>query len=242
MFSWLSGTARNLAQRSRVPTAFGALRGASVEAMRYRCGPSCRSSTNRSRTAREKRERLRALGIERLSRIASSTTSSPPTCRRASASAAPRSSTRPRAAPARARAGSRPSEAGQDLVPGLNDGRAKLQLSWCAATICPRPRVRSSSCWTSATSWAPSGSAPAHARRRAVDRSPTRLVLLAKALRPLPEKWHGLADLETRYRQRYLDLIANPRVAAGVRDPRARSCAASAISSTAAASSRSKRR
>ncbi|MEO8504315.1 MAG: lysine--tRNA ligase [Acidobacteriota bacterium] len=36
------------------------------------------------------------------------------------------------------------------------------------------------------------------------------LVLLAKALRPLPEKWHGLADLETRYRQRYLDLIANP--------------------------------
>jgi lysyl-tRNA synthetase class 2 len=34
--------------------------------------------------------------------------------------------------------------------------------------------------------------------------------LLAKALRPLPEKWHGLADVETRYRQRYLDLIANP--------------------------------
>src|SRR5436190_686578 len=36
------------------------------------------------------------------------------------------------------------------------------------------------------------------------------LTLLAKALRPLPEKWHGLADVETRYRQRYLDLIANP--------------------------------
>lgn len=34
--------------------------------------------------------------------------------------------------------------------------------------------------------------------------------LLAKALRPMPEKWHGLADLETRYRQRYLDLVANP--------------------------------
>lgn len=33
--------------------------------------------------------------------------------------------------------------------------------------------------------------------------------LLAKALRPLPEKWHGLVDVETRYRQRYLDLIAN---------------------------------
>jgi lysyl-tRNA synthetase class 2 len=36
------------------------------------------------------------------------------------------------------------------------------------------------------------------------------LTLLAKALRPLPEKWHGLADVETRYRQRYLDLATNP--------------------------------
>jgi len=34
--------------------------------------------------------------------------------------------------------------------------------------------------------------------------------LLAKSLRVLPEKWHGLKDIETRYRQRYLDLIANP--------------------------------
>jgi len=33
--------------------------------------------------------------------------------------------------------------------------------------------------------------------------------ILAKALRPLPEKWHGLADTDTRYRQRYVDLIAN---------------------------------
>jgi lysyl-tRNA synthetase class 2 len=34
-------------------------------------------------------------------------------------------------------------------------------------------------------------------------------VLLAKSLHPLPEKWHGLKDVEVRYRQRYLDLIAN---------------------------------
>src|SRR6266511_5989337 len=33
--------------------------------------------------------------------------------------------------------------------------------------------------------------------------------LLAKALRPLPEKWHGLQDIEARYRQRYLDLFTN---------------------------------
>src|SRR5438552_2865563 len=36
--------------------------------------------------------------------------------------------------------------------------------------------------------------------------------LLTKALRPLPEKWHGLKDIEIRYRQRYVDLIANPEV------------------------------
>ncbi|MCS6897162.1 MAG: OB-fold nucleic acid binding domain-containing protein, partial [Nitrospira sp.] len=38
------------------------------------------------------------------------------------------------------------------------------------------------------------------------------LTFLSKALRPLPEKWHGLTDVETRYRQRYVDLIANPHV------------------------------
>jgi len=52
--------------------------------------------------------------------------------------------------------------------------------------------------------------------------------VLAKALRPLPEKYHGLADVELRYRQRYLDLIMNPpsrdtllrrsRVVAAIRD------------------------
>ncbi|MFA5072372.1 MAG: lysine--tRNA ligase [Nitrospirota bacterium] len=38
------------------------------------------------------------------------------------------------------------------------------------------------------------------------------VVLLAKSLRPLPEKWHGLTDVELRYRQRYVDLIVNPEV------------------------------
>ena len=36
--------------------------------------------------------------------------------------------------------------------------------------------------------------------------------LLSKSLRPLPEKFHGLADKETRYRQRYVDLVMNPEV------------------------------
>jgi len=40
----------------------------------------------------------------------------------------------------------------------------------------------------------------------------SRFKLLAKSLRPLPEKWHGLKDVETRYRQRYVDLIVNPGI------------------------------
>lgn len=38
------------------------------------------------------------------------------------------------------------------------------------------------------------------------------LEILSKSLRPLPEKWHGLKDIEMRYRQRYVDLIVNPEV------------------------------
>jgi lysyl-tRNA synthetase class 2 len=39
-----------------------------------------------------------------------------------------------------------------------------------------------------------------------------KFTLLTKTLRPLPEKWHGLKDVELRYRKRYLDLIANPEL------------------------------
>src|SRR5258708_12461281 len=38
----------------------------------------------------------------------------------------------------------------------------------------------------------------------------SRLHFLVKCLLPLPEKWHGLTDVEIRYRQRYLDLVVNP--------------------------------
>lgn len=40
----------------------------------------------------------------------------------------------------------------------------------------------------------------------------TAMEILSKALRPLPEKWHGLKDVEMRYRRRYVDLIVNPEV------------------------------
>lgn len=40
----------------------------------------------------------------------------------------------------------------------------------------------------------------------------SKVLLLCKSLQPLPEKWHGLKDVDTRYRQRYVDLIVNPEV------------------------------
>ena len=49
-------------------------------------------------------------------------------------------------------------------------------------------------------------------RRGQLSIAPTHVELLSKALRPLPEKFHGLSDKETRYRQRYVDLIANDDV------------------------------
>ena len=49
-------------------------------------------------------------------------------------------------------------------------------------------------------------------RRGELSVAPTEVTLLSKSLRPLPEKFHGLTDTETRYRQRYVDLIVNPEV------------------------------
>ncbi|MBN2405768.1 MAG: lysine--tRNA ligase [Coriobacteriia bacterium] len=49
-------------------------------------------------------------------------------------------------------------------------------------------------------------------RRGELSVSPVEITLLSKSLRPLPEKFHGLSDTETRYRQRYVDLIVNSEV------------------------------
>ena len=68
-----------------------------------------------------------------------------------------------------------------------------------------------------------------------------RLELLAKAIRPLPDKWHGLADADIRYRQRYADLAVNA-TARRVFEIRHAVCPAFASRSRSAASSRSRRR
>ena len=49
-------------------------------------------------------------------------------------------------------------------------------------------------------------------RRGELSIAPHAITILSKSVRPLPEKYHGLSDTETRYRQRYVDLIANPEV------------------------------
>src|ERR1700690_1679049 len=50
-------------------------------------------------------------------------------------------------------------------------------------------------------------------KRAELSVTPNKLRLVTKSYRPLPEKWHGLTDVELRYRQRYVDLVANPPVA-----------------------------
>ncbi|MDR1377151.1 MAG: lysine--tRNA ligase, partial [Synergistaceae bacterium] len=66
--------------------------------------------------------------------------------------------------------------------------------------------------WVDAGDWVGVVGHPCRTRRGELTILVTEYKLLCKALRPLPEKWHGLTDTEIRYRQRYTDLIANPEV------------------------------
>ena len=69
-----------------------------------------------------------------------------------------------------------------------------------------------------------------------------KLEFLSKTLLAMPEKWHGLEDVETRYRQRYLDLIANPGSAQRICDAREDHFVAAAATGRARISSKWKRR
>ena len=95
------------------------------------------------------------------------------------------------------------------------------RISWCCRTAgrasrCTSRRTRSrsttsscSGCWISATSIGVEGHL-FRTRTNELTIWASRLEFLAKCHLPLPEKWHGLTDIEIRYRQRYLDLIVNP--------------------------------
>ncbi|MBQ7577621.1 MAG: lysine--tRNA ligase [Synergistaceae bacterium] len=66
--------------------------------------------------------------------------------------------------------------------------------------------------WVDTGDWLGIEGHPCRTRRGELTIMVTNYKLLSKAIRPLPEKWHGLTDTEIRYRQRYMDLIANPEV------------------------------
>jgi len=66
--------------------------------------------------------------------------------------------------------------------------------------------------WVDSGDWVGISGYPCRTKRGELTIMVKEYKLLCKALRPLPEKWHGLTDTEIRYRQRYTDLIANPDV------------------------------
>ena len=66
--------------------------------------------------------------------------------------------------------------------------------------------------WVDTGDWIGIIGHPCRTRRGELTILVTEYKLLSKAIRPLPEKWHGLTDTELRYRKRYMDLIANPEV------------------------------
>lgn len=66
--------------------------------------------------------------------------------------------------------------------------------------------------WVDSGDWIGIVGYPCRTRRGELTILVTEYKLLSKAIRPLPEKWHGLTDTEIRYRQRYMDLIANPEI------------------------------
>ena len=66
--------------------------------------------------------------------------------------------------------------------------------------------------WVDTGDWIGIVGYPCRTRRGELTILVTEYKLLSKAIRPLPEKWHGLTDTEIRYRKRYMDLIANPEV------------------------------
>ena len=93
----------------------------------------------------------------------------------------------------------------------LSDGRSRIQVYVRQDSLSERDYRALDGCSTSATRSASPGTSSAP-RPTSCRSGRSSLTFLAKCFLPLPEKWHGLQDVETRYRQRYLDLIVNPDV------------------------------
>ena len=100
---------------------------------------------------------------------------------------------------------------GKAAFANLADDRAQMQLYF-------QHDILGEEAYTFFKKWVDAGDivgikgTPFRTQRGELSIKVTAFSLLSKALRPLPEKWHGLKDVEIRYRRRYVDLIANPEV------------------------------
>jgi lysyl-tRNA synthetase, class II len=92
----------------------------------------------------------------------------------------------------------------------LRDGTGQLQLFLSEETLGPEAFAGLEE--LDLGDWVGAQGEVVTTKRGELSVRPSRLVLLSKSLRPLPEKWHGLRDVELRLRRRYLDLVANPEV------------------------------
>lgn len=99
---------------------------------------------------------------------------------------------------------------GKILFIVVRDGSADLQL-FCRSNVLG-DQALSRVVELDVGDWIGATGTVSRTRRGELSVVPTNVVLLSKSLRPLPEKFHGLTDVETRYRQRYVDLIVNPDV------------------------------
>ncbi len=99
---------------------------------------------------------------------------------------------------------------GKILFIVLRDGAVDLQL-FCRSNVLGEEAL-SRVVDLDLGDWIGATGTVSRTRRGELSVVPTDVVLLSKSLRPLPEKFHGLTDVETRYRQRYVDLIVNPDV------------------------------
>ena len=100
---------------------------------------------------------------------------------------------------------------GKAVFCDLQDGTGRIQLYVRIDELGEEAFAKFKKYWISATSWAWRARCSAPNGAKSPSR-PRPITLLSKSLLPLPEKFHGLTDTETRYRQRYVDLIVNPEV------------------------------
>ena len=100
---------------------------------------------------------------------------------------------------------------GKATFADIADETGRMQLYLRLETIGDKPYDFLKK-WVDSGDWIGIIGHPCRTKRGELTIMVTEYKLLSKAIRPLPEKWHGLTDTETRYRQRYMDLIANPDV------------------------------